>query len=47
MKRTDENEIDDYTRMKKLTLYGWLGIPTKPNYYKSVNLTVNYTIKRN
>lgn len=24
MKRTDENEIDDYTRMKKLTLYGWL-----------------------
>ena len=28
MKRTDENEIDYYTRMKKLTLYGWLGIPT-------------------
>ena len=27
MKRTDENEIDDYTRMKKLTLYGWLGVP--------------------
>lgn len=28
MKRIDENEIDDCTRMKKLTLYGWLGVPT-------------------
>ena len=27
MKRSNENEIDDYTRMKKLTLYGWLGVP--------------------
>lgn len=27
MKKQDELEIDDYTKRKKLTIYGWLGIP--------------------
>lgn len=27
MKRSEENDLDDYAKRKKLTIYGWLGIP--------------------